>query len=193
MRTHPTGVQMTLLIVEDNPIVQDLLSVTLASSYKILQAGSGEEALAICNSTLPDMVILDDGLPGMSGEEVAEVLSRQLNIPFLVLTADPDSRKIDRYIAMGASTYLVKPVSPDNLLSTIKAAHNNSRNISKLLLKSNGDHYIGRAVASLMLLDGVSEQHALNTLKQKARRERKKLWLKAREIFESRLKVSRIT
>lgn len=184
----------SVLVVEDNAVVRDLVCMTLdQQGYQVLQAASGEEALAICSDSRPDIVIVDDGLPGIRGDEVARVLGSDLNIPFMVLTAYSDPKKIERYISLGASNYLVKPVSPQSLIAALNSAYTNARNISQLLLKSSRDHYIGRAVACLMLLKGFTEEHAISALKSEARSERKKLWRKAQEVFEASLQQQRMS
>ncbi|VAW79381.1 hypothetical protein MNBD_GAMMA12-491 [hydrothermal vent metagenome] len=182
----------SVMVVEDNSIVRDLVCMSLTKhGYKVIQAASGEEALAICSQRKPDIAIIDDCLPGINGDEVAKIFGEELKIPFMVLTADSEPKTIERYIALGASSYLVKPASSESLLAALNIAYSNARNIRQLVLKSNRDHYIGRAVACLMLLHGFSEKRAIESLKLEARNERKKLWLKAQEVFETSLQHSR--
>ncbi len=182
----------SVMVVEDNSIVRDLVSMSLTKcGYQVIQAASGEEALAICSQRKPDIVIIDDCLPGINGDEVAKIIGNELKIPFMVLTADSESATLERYIALGASSYLIKPASPESIIAALNIAYSNARNIRQLVLKSSRDHYIGRAVASLMLLHGFSEKRAIDSLKLEARNERKKLWLKAQEVFEASLLHSR--
>ncbi len=184
----------SVLVVEDNSIVRDLVCMALTRhGYQVSQASSGEEALAICSQNKPDLVIIDDGLPGIKGDAVAKIIGIELKIPFMVLTAYSDRKTIERYISLGATNYLVKPVSPESLLAAVNTAYNNALNINHLLLKSSRDHYIGRAIACLMLLKGFSEKRAIDSLKSEARSERKKLWRKAQEVFESSIQHSRIS
>ncbi len=154
------------------------------AGYCVHEAETGEQALAVCGLSHPDLVILDDRLPGISGIEIASVLHATLRIPFMVLTANSDDRQLKRYIALGASNYVVKPVTPENILPAVQLAFHNGSNINRLVQKSLQDNYIGRGIACLALTRRLDEARAFAELKSMARSERKKLWIKAKEIFD---------
>ena len=81
----------TILVVEDEPAIQDLISYSLRQARHIVfSARNAEEAMEIINDALPDLVLLDWMLPGMSGIEFARVLrrtARTKTIPIIMLTA----------------------------------------------------------------------------------------------------------
>jgi len=175
----------SVLIVEDNPIVREVVGKILSiAGYSVLEAETGEQALNICGLSKPDLIILDDRLPGMNGIAVAKSLNKSLRIPFMVLTASSDQQQLKAYIALGASNYIIKPVIPENIVPAVQSAFHNGRNINNLVDKSIQDNYIGRGIASLMLTKQIDENTALAELKLLARNERKKLWSKAKELFD---------
>ena len=81
----------TILVVEDEPGIQELISYGLRQAgHEIFCAGDAEQAMKIVNDVLPDLVLLDWMLPGMSGIELAKILRRAprtKNIPIIMLTA----------------------------------------------------------------------------------------------------------
>ncbi len=184
-RAKPRSVLETILLVEDNPMVRAMLVRVLSQSgYAVHEAETGEQALTACGLARPDLVILDDRLPGIGGIEVATVLHTSLRIPFMVLTANCDTRQLKKYIALGASNYMIKPVTAENIVPAVQLAFHNGSNINRLVEKSLQDNYIGRGIACLALTRRLDEALALAELKSMARNERKKLWIKAKEIFD---------
>lgn len=113
----------TIVVVEDDPNIADLVELYLRQEgYRVLQASTGEQALASVETNRPRFVILDVGLPGgMDGLEVCRRLRATSDIPILMLTArDGD---IDRVLGLelGADDYLTKPFLPRELMARIKA------------------------------------------------------------------------
>jgi len=115
----------TILIVEDDPNIARLLEVYLGQrGYDILMAGRGEEALAICRATPPDLIVLDVRLPDMSGYDVGQALRAApdtQNIPIVVLTAF--SERNNRMIAhnvVKADYFLGKPFDIEEVYSVIR-------------------------------------------------------------------------
>jgi DNA-binding response OmpR family regulator len=113
----------TILVVEDSPEVRDLLRrLLVASDYTVLIAADGASALDTALAEQPDLVVLDVGLPGQSGFEVAQELRRRaFNAPVLMLTAR--DAVIDRVTGLdaGADDYLAKPFDNQELLARVKA------------------------------------------------------------------------
>ena len=114
-----------VLIVEDEPDMNNLLADILSAyGFEAMQAGSGEQGLAMLAEQPPDAILLDLMLPGLSGIEVCKKLkgSRTTRfIPILILTAldsHPDRR--NAYKA-GADDYMTKPFAPDALVSRLRA------------------------------------------------------------------------
>jgi DNA-binding response OmpR family regulator len=112
----------TILIVEDEPALQETLAYNLArQGYQVETAGDGQAALEAARRLQPTLVILDIMLPVMDGFEVCRILRQEMNAPILILTARDD--EIDRVIGLeiGADDYLTKPFSLRELLARVKA------------------------------------------------------------------------
>ena len=115
----------TILVIEDEPAIQELISATLLhAGHQPMCAFSAEEAAAIINSTLPDVVLIDWMLPGMSGIQYARKLrgeERTRSLPVILLTARGEEQDKVTGLEAGADDYLTKPFSPRELVARIKA------------------------------------------------------------------------
>ena len=115
----------TVLVVEDEPQIQELLAVNLEhSGHKVLRAASAEEAEAAIRKALPDVLVLDWMLPGESGVAFARRLrtnERTRDLPILMLTARAMEQDKISGLEAGADDYLTKPFSPKELAVRIKA------------------------------------------------------------------------
>ena len=112
----------TILVVEDEMriarVVRDYLE---RAGFEVIVAGDGEAALASARAVRPDLVVLDLGLPGMDGMDVARSLRRSHETPIVMVTARGD--ETDRIVGLelGADDYVVKPFSPKELVARIRA------------------------------------------------------------------------
>ena len=112
-----------ILVVDDEPQILRSLRTTLAShGYDVQTAATGEEALAAVDGRLPDLVVLDLVLPGLSGLEVCRRLRARSSLPILVLSARGDERDKVAALDLGADDYLTKPFGVNELLARIRAA-----------------------------------------------------------------------
>jgi two-component system KDP operon response regulator KdpE len=112
-----------VLIVEDEPQVRRFLRTGLGpSGYRVLEAGTGEEALRLATQYAPDVVLLDLGLPDMEGREVARRLREWSKVPILVLSARGQEREKVELLDAGADDYLTKPFGFEELTARIRAA-----------------------------------------------------------------------
>jgi two-component system, OmpR family, KDP operon response regulator KdpE len=112
-----------ILVVDDEPQILRSLRTTLAShGYDVQTAATGEEALAAMDGRLPDLVVLDLVLPGLSGLEVCRRLRARSSLPILVLSARGDERDKVAALDLGADDYLTKPFGVNELLARIRAA-----------------------------------------------------------------------
>ena len=112
-----------ILIVEDEDLVRDSMTVFLGMHHEILTAGDGPGGLETARQEKPDLIILDIGLPGMDGVEVCRQLRGEgLGMPVLFLTSR--DREIDTLtgFSVGADDYIVKPVSLPVLQARVHAA-----------------------------------------------------------------------
>lgn len=115
----------TVLVVEDEPGIQALLTFNLENAgWKVQCAGSAEEAWRHIGGTVPDVALLDWTLPGASGVELAKRLrsrERTRLLPIIMLTARVEERDKVQALDIGADDYVTKPFSPRELLARISA------------------------------------------------------------------------
>ncbi len=112
--------EQTILIVDDDKILQKLMSKILSTLGTITVAKSGEEALQKAKSIEPDLIILDIMMPGMDGYEVCRHLKENDNtasIPVIFLTAKDSNAAEEQGLKVGATDYIRKPISPHILLT----------------------------------------------------------------------------
>jgi two-component system phosphate regulon response regulator PhoB len=115
----------TILVVEDEPAIQTLIAVNLKrAGHEVVAALDAESAQRHINEALPDLVLLDWMLPGMSGLELARRLrgeARTRAVPIIMLTARGEERDKVQGLETGADDYITKPFSPRELLARIQA------------------------------------------------------------------------
>lgn len=112
-----------ILVVDDEPQIRKLLKVTLqAHQFEIHECGDGDEAVVQASIVHPDLIILDLGLPGMSGMDVLHRLREWSQVPVIVLTAK--EREEDKIAALdgGADDYVTKPFGMGELVARIRVA-----------------------------------------------------------------------
>ncbi|MEE1315303.1 MAG: response regulator transcription factor [Faecalimonas sp.] len=111
----------TILVVEDDAPIRNLISITLKSNdYKFVIAANGESAIMQASSHSPDIVLLDLGLPDMDGVEVIKRIRTWSHMPIIVISArSEDNDKIEALDA-GADDYLTKPFSVEELLARLR-------------------------------------------------------------------------
>lgn len=113
----------TILLIEDDKGVQKYLKeLLLDNAYSVHVTGDGIQALELLKKIEPDLVILDLGLPNMSGEAVcAEIRKKYPDLPVIILTAKDSINDIVQGLNLGADDYITKPFVADELLARIKA------------------------------------------------------------------------
>jgi len=114
-----------VLVVEDEPDIAALVAYQLTrEGFRVETAGTGPDALQAVARDIPDLVVLDRMLPGLSGDEVLQRLKEEAatsNIPVLVLTAKREQEDRIRGFELGADDYLTKPFSPRELVLRVQA------------------------------------------------------------------------
>jgi two-component system KDP operon response regulator KdpE len=111
-----------ILVVDDEPAVRRSLRANLAArGYDVTVVETGGEALDEVARHLPDLVILDLMLPGISGLEVADIVRSMSAVPILVLSARGEERTKVEALDLGADDYLTKPFGIDELLARVRA------------------------------------------------------------------------
>lgn len=127
----------TVLIVEDDPGLQKYLKELLwENAYVVHVAPDGIQALNSLNKLKPDIMLLDLGLPNMTGESVCvEAKKKYPELPIIILTAKDTSSDIVEGLNLGADDYMTKPFVADELLARIKARLRGSEdNTGKLVV-----------------------------------------------------------
>jgi two-component system KDP operon response regulator KdpE len=112
-----------VLVVDDEPQILRALRINLrVRNYEVDTAATGTEALEVAGRHPPDLVILDLGLPDLSGLEVIEGLRGWTSVPIVVLSGRTDSADKVEALDVGADDYVTKPFSMDELLARMRAA-----------------------------------------------------------------------
>jgi two-component system, OmpR family, alkaline phosphatase synthesis response regulator PhoP len=112
----------TILVVEDEMKIARLVRDYLEhAGFDVIVTGDGEAALASARGHRPDLVVLDLGLPGRDGLDVARELRRSSNVPIVMLTARGDETDRVAGLELGADDYVVKPFSPKELVARVRA------------------------------------------------------------------------
>lgn len=114
-----------ILVVEDEPAIQELIAANLVrAGHHVLNAGDAEAAQRLVREALPDLILLDWMLPGMSGLDLARRLradDRTRGVPLIMLTARGQEHDKVLGLEAGADDYVTKPFSPRELMARIKA------------------------------------------------------------------------
>jgi len=111
-----------VLVVEDDDDIADILRRSLRNEgYEVRTSADGIEALDVAAGFLPDVVVLDLGLPGLDGVEVCRRLRSDGDVPILMLTARAETEDRVTGLDSGADDYLVKPFERKELLARIRA------------------------------------------------------------------------
>jgi two-component system KDP operon response regulator KdpE len=123
-----TAASRTVLIVDDEePIRRFLRPVLSNQGFEVVEAAAGEQALAAAADRVPDLVVLDLGLPDIGGQAVLERLRTRMTAPVIILSAmGGEAEKIAAFDA-GADDYLTKPFGVGELLARVRAVMRRSR------------------------------------------------------------------
>jgi len=120
-----TGLRATIVVVDDNEPSRDALSRRLERrGYRVLTAVDGQQAVATGQAELPDLILMDLGLPGIDGWEATRQLKAAgatRHIPIIVLSAHAMTNDRDLALASGANDFDTKPVRFEQLLGKIDA------------------------------------------------------------------------
>ena len=112
----------TILLVDDEPrIVQLVRDYLEHGGFTVLVASDGASALRTARTGRPDLVILDLGLPGLDGLDVARALRRDGEVPIIMLTARTEESDKLVGLELGADDYMTKPFSPKELVARVRA------------------------------------------------------------------------
>jgi DNA-binding response OmpR family regulator len=112
----------TILVVDDEAkIVKLVRSYLEQSGFRVVEAEDGQTALIQARRERPDLIVLDLGLPGIDGLEVARTLRREHETPIIMLTARVEDTDRIVGLELGADDYVTKPFNPRELVARIRA------------------------------------------------------------------------
>jgi DNA-binding response OmpR family regulator len=120
--------QASILVVEDEPSIREVVDLYLRrAGYQVTVVEDGQTALETLSSQLPDLVVLDLMLPKVDGLEITRWLRERGDTPIIMLTARREERDRIAGLEMGADDYVVKPFSPQELVSRVRAVLRRTR------------------------------------------------------------------
>ncbi len=129
-----------VLIVDDHPVVRFGLAAIIRLQPDMTvagEAGSGEEACAICEERAPDVVLMDLRLPGLSGvQAIRKIRETNPDVRFIVLTTYDGDEDIRRALDAGAQAYLLKAMSHVDVTAAIRKVHSGARVIPQSVSKT---------------------------------------------------------
>jgi len=140
--------QPCLLVVDDQSVNIQALYQAFAGDHQVLMATSGEQALALCVSRQPDLVLLDVVMPGMDGHDVCRRLKADAatrDIPVIFVTAHDDESAETQGLEVGAVDFISKPINPKIVRARVK---------THLTLKAQSD-----LLRQWVYLDGLTGVH----------------------------------
>lgn len=129
-----------ILIIDDEPQIRKLLEINLVNQgYKVSHAASGKEGIHLAASYQPDLILLDIGLPDISGHEVLKELKTWFTRPVIILSVQNSEEDIVSALDNGAEDYLVKPFRSGELLARIRNAVRRSQGTDSETIVTSAD------------------------------------------------------
>jgi two-component system KDP operon response regulator KdpE len=113
--------QALILLVDDEPAVRSLCAATLTGEYRVLEAENGQEALRLLYQHKPALVLLDLTMPVLDGWETLRRIRELTPAPVILVSALGSDAEVARGLAAGAQDFVIKPFSPLQLLSRVRA------------------------------------------------------------------------
>ena len=140
--------KISVFIVDDHKIVRNGLFAMLIANKEIEvigEAANGDELFQKLNKLIPDVILLDISMPGMSGIEISKILSEKYpQIQILIISMNTDEKSILSALKSGIKGFLAKDTSKEELIKAIKSVHNNDEyfgtEISKVIYKNYIDN-----------------------------------------------------
>jgi DNA-binding response OmpR family regulator len=135
-----------ILLVEDEPNISEVVALYLKrGGYQVQAVKNGNEAMQLLQRELPDLLILDLMLPGLDGLSIIRRLRDHSDVPIIILTARREESDRIAGLEMGADDYVVKPFSPQELVSRVRAVLRRARSAADpgtRLVKVRGEEIV---------------------------------------------------
>lgn len=123
--------KISVLVIEDEKSICDFISRTLElNDYKVMTAFNGKDGLQAITSALPDLVLLDLGLPDIDGIDVIRETRKWSDMPIIVISARIQEKEKVEALDAGADDYITKPFGTSELLARIRTAIRHSNKLS---------------------------------------------------------------
>ena len=111
-----------IMVVDDDQEMQKLLNRTLnIEGYDTVIIADGDEALTLLDKTNPDLVILDDDMPGLDGYQTLDLIREHSNVPIIMLSDEHEVEALRKALLLGADDYISKPFSTRALVARVQA------------------------------------------------------------------------
>ena len=117
-----------LLVEDDRNIASFIQTVLETNGYQVLTAERCRQGLLVFASHVPDLVVLDLGLPDMDGDEFIRIARQESSVPIIVLSARMEEQDKIQALDLGANDYITKPFGTGELLARVRAALRTNRN-----------------------------------------------------------------
>ena len=150
--TRDTCRVATVVLIEDDAAIRTALTGGLTRrGHQVEAAASGLEGLRVITGSRPEAVVLDLGLPDISGIDLLRMLRAVSDVPVLVVTAHDDEPEIIRTLDAGADDYVVKPASAEQIDARLRA----------LMRRARPDERVGPVVVGDLVLDATTREATL--------------------------------
>ncbi len=194
------GVKVTplkiLLAEDDLAVAKGYEMILQQAGYQIVGiAHDGMEAVSMCESLRPDLILMDIKMPRMDGLEAARTINSRANdsfVPVVLVTAFAEQSLVQKAKSCGVLGYLIKPVHLDDLVPAVEMAHSAAQKINALegVVENLSEELearklVERAKGILMKHLKVDEEEAMRMMQKESRRQRIKLKDLARAIIAS--------
>jgi response regulator NasT len=190
-------VPLRVLIAEDEAIIRlDLRETLEEEGYEVVgETGRGDEAITMARDLRPDLAMLDIGMPGMDGLEVARLMVGEQLCAVLILTAFSQRELIEQARDAGALAYLVKPFQKADLMPAIELAHARYRElvalgdeVRSLEERLQTRKLVDRAKGRLMDGADMTEEEAFTFIQRRAMDDRVRMRDVAQLIIDGQLR-----
>ncbi|KMY52516.1 XRE family transcriptional regulator [Bacillus sp. FJAT-27231] len=125
----------TVLLVDDEARMLDLLSIYLSSNYRCIKVNSGAEAISYMKNNAADLILLDIMMPEMDGWSTCSQIRELSDVPIIMLTARNEKEDIVKGLQIGADDYVTKPFDEAELLARIEALFRRVEDKSKVKIE----------------------------------------------------------
>jgi CheY-like chemotaxis protein len=121
----------TILVIDDDTAARSILKRIIINKFdaRVIQAASGDEGFAALQENIPDLILLDNAMPGMSGLEFLQKLRAEesyAGLPVLVVSANNEREIIQEMIKLGINDYILKPINPKITYERIQEVFSNN-------------------------------------------------------------------